>query len=73
MSRKQYIENFKQDKNVTITMTLDMEKHTLSYTMNDKDSVVIKIKLDKNRYRMVVIFLYDNHSVELLRTLSCVY
>ena len=49
------------------TMTLDMDTHTLSYKINDKDYGVATDKLDKSKYRLVVTLFYsDPTTIELL-------
>ena len=47
-------------------MTLDMDNHKLSYTVNDEDHGVATDELDKNKYRMIINFMYNNHEAELL-------
>ena len=55
-----------EDADAKITMTLDMDNHTLRYIVNGKDYGVVTDKLDKKKYRMVVTVWNDKDGVELL-------
>ena len=48
-----FTESF-QDKDTLITMTLDMDKHSISYKINDKDYGVGYDGLYKDKYRLAV-------------------
>ena len=51
---------------MVITMTLDMDNHTLSYKINGDDNGIATDEIDKTKYRLVVGVWYKNDSVELL-------
>ena len=54
------------DKDTVITMTLNMDKHSISYKINDEDFGSAIDSLDKSKYRMVLSLYYKDESVELL-------
>ena len=60
-----YCDGFR-DKDTMITMTLNMDKHTICYKINDKDLGPAQYKLDKEKYRMVVNLYDPDNIVELL-------
>ena len=64
-SSKKYCSRF-DTKHTVITMTLNMDKHTLSYRINDKDYGIATDKLDQNPYRFAISFFSINDAVELL-------
>lgn len=56
----------KKDKGTVITMTLNMNQHTLNYKINDTDHGVATDKLSAKKYRLAVTLVDDGKSVELL-------
>ena len=63
---KDYMDRFKVEEEIIILMTLDMDNHTLSYKVNDKDYGIVTDQLGKDRYRLVISFHDENYIVELL-------
>ena len=53
-------------KGTVITMTLDMDQHTLSYKINDKDYGIATDKLAKDKYRLIINLLHVDDTIELL-------
>ena len=47
-------------------MTLNMNNHTLSYKINDKDYGIVTDELDEKKYRLIVSMLYADEAIELL-------
>ena len=63
---KNYCPSF-QTKDTIITMTLNMDEHTLRYKINDNDRGIATDKLDQNAYRFVVCLGHNKeYVVELL-------
>ena len=53
-------------KGTIITITLDMNKPSLSFKINDKDFGVATNELDRNKYRLVINLLNPDAKIELL-------
>ena len=61
-----YMDSLKK-AGAVVTMTLDMNKHTLSYKVNDKDYGIATDKLNKSKYRLAILFNGGKHVIELSR------
>ena len=62
---KEYAKQF-QAKDTTITMTLDMDKHSIYYKVNDKDYGLGFNGLYKDKYRLAVTMSGQDDEIELL-------
>ena len=53
-------------KDTVIEMTLDMDKHTISYKVNGTDCGIAYDKLNEKRYRLAVTIADLKHEIELI-------
>ena len=62
-----YCDEFDVKRDTMIEMTLDMDEHTIQYTVNDTDHKVVKIEsLSGHRYRLAITVDDKGDSMELL-------
>ena len=66
LNAKSYSISSKASQGDIFTMTLDMDNHTLSYKINDKDYGIATNTLDKSKYRLAVLLRHVDHVIELL-------
>lgn len=50
----------------TVTVTVDMDNHSLSYKVNDTECGVATNELNKEKYRFMITFFYSDDVIELL-------